>query len=314
MARTLARLFCITAALGWCAATAQAATFVPEQSTLMFSLLGRINLGGPVASPGTEGMVSLIDNGMGGHTIVIQPNVFSTVNYGAGTSLFTGVPLISDIRITARNLGGTFTSGFSHTNYLAHSHGSTHSVVGPYFGGQSPLSGKMILSILKIITYDFGLSPVGGTAGGVQSQTVLGMTFRVTHGPWVTGAVPVTDITTNVVSVNGVTGAGITLHVTPWMEIHTLSSGMGYVSTGSGLPDEFYTVTLVGSNQLLSASTSGTVMFVSPMRIDTSSAISGRLPGAAWMTLSFVPEPRTMLLLVTGAIGLAVIGRRRMRK
>jgi hypothetical protein len=50
------------------------------------------------------------------------------------------------------------------------------------------------------------------------------------------------------------------------------------------------------------------------MRIDTSAAIAGRIPGEVILHFEFVPEPGTMLLLVSGAVGLAVIGRRRMRK
>jgi hypothetical protein len=52
---------------------------------------------------------------------------------------------------------------------------------------------------------------------------------------------------------------------------------------------------------------------VAPLRIDTA-AISGRIPGSGTLHFEFVPEPGTMLLLVSGAVGLAVIGRRRMRK
>ena len=52
---------------------------------------------------------------------------------------------------------------------------------------------------------------------------------------------------------------------------------------------------------------------IAPLRIDTA-AIAGRIPGSATIKLSFVPEPGTVLLLVSGAVGLVVIGRRRMRK
>jgi PEP-CTERM motif len=47
--------------------------------------------------------------------------------------------------------------------------------------------------------------------------------------------------------------------------------------------------------------------------VDTSN-IAGRIPGATFLRFNFVPEPGTMLLLVSGAVGLAVIGRRRLRK
>ena len=93
-----------------------------------------------------------------------------------------------------------------------------------------------------------------------------------------------------------------------------LSTGGGFVSTNAGLPLEYHTVTLSGVNELLSASQSGLVTLVSPMRVNSGPSISGRSPGAAWMDLQFVPEPGTMLLLLSGAVGLAIMGGRRMRQ
>ena len=292
--------------------TAQASTFVPADSTLSISL-GSINAGMVPALPGTEGLVSLVDAGEG-HAIGLGASVWSTVNFGGGTSLYTGIPLISNIKVTLVNNAGSFTPGYMYTNYMSGTTGS-HNVLGPYLGGEAALSGQMVLSILKGITYaTFDLAPVGGAPGGTQSPTALGNAIRVTNGPWVTGPVPVTGVTTNIVSLNGVTGAGITLRLTSQQHPPVLSSGGGYVSTGGGLPLELHTVTLSGPNDLLSESRDGTVTLVSPMRVDTGPAVSGRVPGAFWMDLTFVPEPGTMLLLVTGAIGLAVVGHRRLRK
>jgi len=295
--------------------TTQASTFVPSEST-MTAHLGGISIGGHAAQPGTEGMVTLLDNGAGGHSIQVQPSVWNTVNYSAGTSLYTGIPLISDIRVTLRNgpMGtGTFADGFVYTNYLSGKTGVHNQITG--LGGQSPLSGQLVLSILKgVVKVEFDLSLVGGPPGGVQSPTALGVQFVVTNGPWFTGPIPVTGITTNVVSWQGDTGAAITLHLTPEQHGATLTTGGGYFGTGTGLPMEYHTVTIVGTNELLSASQDGFIMIPSPQRIDTTQAVSGRVPGATWMRMRFVPEPGTLLLLVAGAVGVAVVGRRRMRK
>jgi hypothetical protein len=40
----------------------------------------------------------------------------------------------------------------------------------------------------------------------------------------------------------------------------------------------------------------------------------GNIPGSYSQTFAFVPEPGTLLLLVSGAAGLVLIGRRRVRK
>jgi hypothetical protein len=287
---------------------------VPEESSLTLNL-GSIFVGGPKAVPGTEAMVSLVDNGSGGHDVVMQPSVWSTVNYSGGTALWTGIPLISDALITVKNKAMTVTDGLMYTNYLSGLTGS-HDVIGPGMGNNSsPLSGQLFLSIAQgVVMVRFDLAPIGGAAPTGQTPTALGIPIPVTNGPYFTGPVPITGITTNVLSWNGVTGAGITLHLTPEQHAPVLSTGGGYLATGGGLPMEYHTVTIEGTNELLSSTRDGFIMIPSPMRIDTTPAISGRVPGASWWRLKFVPEPGTMLLLVAGAAGLVVVGRRRIRK
>jgi len=178
-----------------------------------------------------------------------------------------------------------------------------------------PLAGQMVLVIIGgMLEATLDLALVGGPAGGTQTTAIPGLvTIDVTYAPWVAGAVPVTSITTNVVSINGVTGAAITMRLTPNQQPKILTTGGGYLSTGGGRTLEYHTVTLQGANDLLSEAAGGALTLVSPMRIDTGPAVSGRLPGAAWMDLAFVPEPETLLLLVSGAIALAAMGRGQMR-
>ena len=47
---------------------------------------------------------SLLGPSTGYHWLV-QPSVWSTLNFGPGTSLFTGVPLISNLKVTVQALG-----------------------------------------------------------------------------------------------------------------------------------------------------------------------------------------------------------------
>ena len=70
--------------------------------------------------------------------------------------------------------------------------------------------------------------------------------------------------------------------------------------------------TLAGWARIL-LSTTGQVTVVSPLWIDAG-ALLGNHPGAVKQHFEFVPEPGTVVLLVSGAVGLAVIGRRRMRR
>lgn len=94
--------------------------------------------------------MSLADDGADGHTIAVQPSVWSTVNDTSGTSPYTRIPLMSDFRITAHNglLGtGTFTEDFVYTNYLSGTAGVHNHITA--LGGQSPLSGQILISILR---------------------------------------------------------------------------------------------------------------------------------------------------------------------
>jgi hypothetical protein len=289
---------------------ARAGTLVPEDSTLSIRLGGI----GPFihmtieARPGTEELVALSDDGSGGHQLVIGSNIWSTLNYGIGTSLLTGVPLVSKAVVSVTNDSGSFTSGHTHVGYIG-----GNQIVGPLLGGDAPLDGELYLWVAGNRALGFGMSIFGQQYLPYCSVGIPCLAYP-TGSPWVTGAVPITSVTTNVISVNGVTGVAFTLEPPQGALIRTISTGGGFVSTGGGPPAEAHTVTVSGSNQLVSASGSGRVTMVSPARINTPSAIFGTLPARARMTLRFVPEPGTLLLLVTGAAALARIGGRRMRR
>ena len=55
-----------------------------------------------------------------------------------------------------------------------------------------------------------------------------------------------------------------------------------------------------------------TVTLVTPATIQTSLGASAVIPAYAAMTLQFVPEPGTLLLLASGVVGVALLGRRLM--
>ena len=62
------------------------------------------------------------------------------------------------------------------------------------------------------------------------------------------------------------------------------------------------------------AGASGTVQIVTPVFVSTNIGSSAIVPVFGVMSLHFVPEPGTMLLLAAGFSALALGGRRRMRR
>lgn len=270
------------------------------------------------ALPGTESLVILADGSFlgpsTGHAVGVQSSVWSTVNFGPGTSLFTGVPLISNLKVTIQNNGLAVADGFSSGAGNQIGGGGAY---GPGFGGIGHFTGQAVIYALAgLIKLPVPLNHVGGLMGETTMVTLLANNITVTNGPFVNAPIVITAVTSNIITIPAranAQGVGFTLQPTPAETVMTLSTNGGYVSINGGLAFENHTVTISGTQNLLSASKAGTVTTIAPMRIDTS-GIAGRIPGSVTMHFEFVPEPGTMLLLVSGAVGLAVIGRRRMRK
>jgi hypothetical protein len=71
------------------------------------------------------------------------------------------------------------------------------------------------------------------------------------------------------------------------------------------------TAKVTGSNSL-TAGGGGTVVLVSALNVLTN--IAGQFAAFTIVTLNYAPEPGTLLLLGSGVIGLAVLGRRKLQK
>ncbi|MBW2293671.1 MAG: PEP-CTERM sorting domain-containing protein [Deltaproteobacteria bacterium] len=245
--------------------------------------------------------VTLSDLGTG-HAIDESASVFQTDSFTVQSAAFTGLPSLTGLKLSLHALAGNFDEGASYLNPMG-----TGTVTG--FGGTELNSGT---AVLRAGGFDFSISlAVLGNGGTTVVAPVLGNSLVVQGAPFNTGVVNITGLSSNIVrvpSLGSVTGVAFTLNLTT-VQLLTATE-----LTAAGLVIENGTVTITaGTNNLASASQAGTIKMVSPFRLQTGS-LAGNIAGSVIKTFTFVPEPGTVLLLLTGAAGLAIVGRKRMRK
>ena len=113
-----------------------------------------------------------------------------------------------------------------------------------------------------------------------------------------------TNVPISMIGNGGVASAGgIVVEGAPW------TTGVGKVTTDGAVMAMFAAAgTMVGPLGGLSS----TVTLVTPAHVNAAGLT--RLPVFSFLTLHFIPEPGTILLLGSGIAGLAMLGRKRMSK
>lgn len=334
----LKKLFALISTAAFCvslAASGSAAVLDPINSTFKVNLaaLPTITINGY----NEAGNTATLTNGVGaGHDIDTEAGLFQGVGITAGTATMTGIPILINMTLTATNNAASYTSAFGPT---ANPWGGGLTVANPNFSASSGVlcptgclgaggtansgtfSGAIILEVGAPgppgpSNPSFPLAAIG--LGGTNTITLLGAPIVATGGPWVTGKVQITGVTTNVISIpgrGGVTGPAVELFLTP-NEAGTnkvLTTLGGFTSTMSlGVISTTMTVQFGGTQNLASSVAGGTVTMISPTRVNTGPLGQGTIPGVFRQTFTFVPEPGTVLLLVSGAAGLVALGRKRM--
>jgi hypothetical protein len=138
-------------------------------------------------------------------------------------------------------------------------------------------------------------------AGSTTAATSLGITVQVSGAGWTAGTAAVINPTAPILA-----HVPATIHQFPTVTLTASQS----VAAGYGT-----TQTFMGSIVTNPGSTFGTdtITLVSPVQI-FNNATSAFIPSISSISIHLVPEPGTLLLLGSGIAGLALYGRRRMRK
>ncbi len=323
---------------GMATSNASAGIFVAPDSTLQLNIAALPTL--KTTGKYVHGGYATLTNSGSAHNLSDSASIWTTTNLFAGTSLLTGVNLITDLELIVEgNDSATFTPSFVTSNNVG-----TGNICasGPCLGGVEIIRGAFVIysSIADpennnfVINFDFALTPTGATlpagVGNIGDKgngkwaldaPTSALTIKLDGAPFVTGKVKWTGITTNVIKMpgrGGITGVGVSLQPAGSEEVQTFTVGGGFKTSATGAALlVLHELTVAGTNSLSSASAGGMVTLIAPLRIAFADPFDlGVLPGMVSKKFVFaaVPEPGTVLLLVSGAAGLVILGRRRMRK
>jgi hypothetical protein len=168
-----------------------------------------------------------------------------------------------------------------------------------------------ITAIQVIITKNAGQTFTGTTPGNVGGNLLIeGVANVYGIGGFPGGGAPLLPVPVQIGAPNTAYKAAGGVAITAVSGAWTAGTAavVGVPTTPGTFTNPSGTATLMGANGLTPGG-AGTLVLVAPVKIY--SGVAGNLAAFGVLSLTFVPEPGTALLLGLGVAGLAALGRRR---
>jgi hypothetical protein len=259
-------------------------------------------------------------------TSTTLPAHLNTLRIGASRGLVTGTDtnIITDPEVAGNGIAAIIVNFQPRTGTLAPISGAISAPIG-LSQNQLAVGGIAKLCLLSTVCTDFlplllTAPTTNGARYNVGTATPNQLTPLGTQGKRL--GVPGTGVKGlgigGLVTVGGFSAVRISLEAAPWTVKTATAIDQTDDNTGAAA---FHNVTRMGfahgaaSGTTSTANVSGVVQIVTPNQVRTNLSLGSneKVAALAELVIRFIPEPGLLLLIGSGVVGLAVIGRSRMR-